>query len=126
MEDTAEWSATGLENQGSPWARGSIPLSSAWEVGEAGAHVPLKTARWQFDPVTSHSLPYSSMAEQPAVNGKVAGSSPAGAAIHCRVDNMESRCDSESRRCWFDPSLGIQSYWEVRKQEKRLDFESSG
>ena len=33
-----------------------------WEVGEAGAHVPLKTARRQFDPVTSHSLPRSSVA----------------------------------------------------------------
>lgn len=75
------------------------------------------------------------MAERAAVNRTVASSTLAGAAIHCRVDDMESRCDSESRRCWFDPSLGIQprsltsgiqSYWEVRKQVKRLDFESSG
>lgn len=111
LEDTAEWSATGLENQGSSWARGSIPLSSAWEVGEAGAHVPLKTARRRFDPVTSHSLPYSSMVELPAVNGKVVGSSPTGAAIsiHCRVDDLESCCDSESQRCWFKSSLGIHS-----------------
>jgi hypothetical protein len=34
------------------------------------------------------------MAERAAVNREVAGSSPAGAAIHCRVDDMESRCDS--------------------------------
>jgi hypothetical protein len=80
-----------------------------WEVGEAGAHVPLKTARRRFNPVTSHSLPYSSTVEQPAVNGKVVGSSPTGAAIHCRVDDLESRYDSESWRCWFDSSLGIQS-----------------
>lgn len=65
------------------------------------------------------------MAERAAVNRTVASSTLAGAAIHCRVDDMESRCDSESRRCWFDSSLGIQSYWEVRKQVKRLDFESS-
>lgn len=69
------------------------------EVGEAGLRVLLKTARWQFvreaspleNPVTSHSLPHSSMAEQAAVNRKVVGSSPTGAAIHCRVDDMESR-----------------------------------
>ena len=65
-----------------------------WEVGEAGAHVPLKTARRRFNPVTSHSLPHSSMAERSPVKREVAGSSPAGAAIHCRVDDMESRCDS--------------------------------
>ena len=29
VEGTAEWSATGLENQGGLWARGSIPLLSA-------------------------------------------------------------------------------------------------
>lgn len=25
-----------------------------WEVGEAGVHVPLKTARRRFAPITSH------------------------------------------------------------------------
>ncbi len=58
-------------------------------------------------PTWGVSLPHSSMAEQAAVNRKVVGSSPTGAAIHCRVDDMESRCDSESWRCWFDSSLGI-------------------
>jgi hypothetical protein len=31
-------------------------------------------------------MPYSSMVEQAAVNREVAGSSPARAAIYCRVD----------------------------------------
>jgi hypothetical protein len=48
------------------------------------------------------------MAEQAAVNRDVVGSTPTGAAIHCRVDDLESRCDSESQRCWFDPNLGNQ------------------
>ncbi len=48
------------------------------------------------------------MAEQAAVNREVVGSSPTGAAIHCRVDDLESRCESESQRCWFDPNLGNQ------------------
>lgn len=49
------------------------------------------------------------MAERAVVNRMVASSTLAGAAILCRVDDMESRCDSESRRCWFDSSLGSHS-----------------
>jgi hypothetical protein len=46
MEDTAEWSATGLENQGKVILEVRfLYLPPNWEVGEAGAHVPLKTAR---------------------------------------------------------------------------------
>jgi hypothetical protein len=60
------------------------------------------------------------MVEQAAVNREVVGSSPTGAAIHCRVDDMESRCDSESRRCWFDSSLGSQSIGKYANRQSDL------
>jgi hypothetical protein len=60
------------------------------------------------------------MAEQAAVNREVVGSNPTGAAIHCRVDDLESRCDSESRRCWFDPNLGNQLLGSRRRWQSHL------
>ena len=40
-------------------------------------------------PTWGAALPCSSMAERPAVNGAVVGSSPTRAAIHCRMDNWQ-------------------------------------
>lgn len=60
------------------------------------------------------------MAERRAVNAGVVGSNPTGAAIHCRVDDMESRCDSESQRCWFDPNLGNQLLGSRRRWQSHL------
>lgn len=46
------------------------------------------------------------MAEQAAVNREVAGSSPAGAAIHCRVDESVESPVSETGVCRFKSYLG--------------------
>jgi hypothetical protein len=48
------------------------------------------------------------MAEQTAVNREVVGSSPTGAAIYCRVDELVESPVSETGVCRFKPYLGSQ------------------
>lgn len=68
------------------------------------------------------TLPYSSMAEQRAVNAGVVGSSPTGAAIHCRVDDLESHLSLKQEFVGSNPTSAA-NYWEVGKQAKPSYFE---
>jgi hypothetical protein len=45
----------GRERKGDRLSFPDLSNKKTWEVGEAGAHMPLKTARRRFDPVTSHA-----------------------------------------------------------------------
>lgn len=52
-------------------------------------------------------MPHSSMGEQAVVNRAVVGSSPTGAAIHCRVDELVSRIALNDEVAGSSPALAI-------------------